>query len=103
MYYKIPLNADLSETSYRALKDTEDCAYIDYNEGYIGENWEEISETDIRELVPEWFEVNVVEEPTEPTNAELAQQIADLERKLTENSVTFSSVDEAIAEGVNDV
>ncbi len=47
MYYKIPLDADLSQTSYRAMKLTEEAAYIEYNDGVIGEDWQEITEEEL--------------------------------------------------------
>lgn len=54
-FYEIPLDTDLSQTSYRARKDTEKCIYIEYNEGFVGENWQEITEEKAREVAPEFF------------------------------------------------
>lgn len=84
MYFKIPLNADLTNTSYRCYKETEDAVYIEYNEGYIGEDWEKSDEAVAREIAPEWFN-NSTPDP-EPTE-----------------DVTWDSMAAAIAEGVNDV
>lgn len=47
MYYKIPLSADLSQTSYRALEITQDFWYIEYNEGVVKEDWKEIAEEEL--------------------------------------------------------
>lgn len=84
-YFKLPLNTDLSQTSIRASVNTEDVQYIEYNEGYIGQDWEEVSESKLIEV----FGYNPFEEkpqlepqPYQPTNAEVAQMISDLQVDL---------------------
>lgn len=61
-YFRLPLNSDLSRTSYRDSKLTETNEYIEYNEGYIGEDWEEITE----ETLIEVFGCNPFVEESEP-------------------------------------
>lgn len=73
-YYKIPLDADLSETSYRCHKTAEEVGYIEYNEGYVGEDWQEVSAADLVDI----FGYNPFEEEEEtpskePTDEELIQ------------------------------
>lgn len=46
-YYRIPLNTDLSLTSCRDSKLSETNKYIEYNEGFVGEDWEEITENEL--------------------------------------------------------
>lgn len=46
-YYKIPLNADLSQTSYRAKRKTEEAAYIEYNEGATAADWQAVTLEDL--------------------------------------------------------
>ncbi len=43
-YYKLPLDTDLSQTSYRDRRDTENSIYIEYNEGFVGDDWESVTE-----------------------------------------------------------
>lgn len=86
-YYKIPLNTDLSETSYRARYDADDVIYIDYNEGKTYEDWAELSEDELFALFDgrDPFEPLPEPEPPEPyqpTNAEVAQMISDLQTDL---------------------
>ena len=74
-YFKIPLEADLSQTSYRAYKATEEAAYIEYNEGVINSDWKELS---LEELIAIFnnnpFEVIIQEEtPVQPSEQELIQ------------------------------
>ena len=101
MYYKIPLNADLSQTSYRAIANTEYAQYIEYNEGYIGQDWEEITE----ETLIEVFGYNPFVEESTPSTPEPSQldRIETALNELAAGSVSTSAVDEAITEGVNDV
>ena len=47
VYYKLPLDADLSQTSYRDRQDTENSIYIEYNEGFVGEDWSAIEESEL--------------------------------------------------------
>ena len=100
-YFRVPLNADLSQTSYRASKNTETNEYIEYNEGYIGENWEEINE----ETLIEVFGYNPFVEESTPSTPEPSQldRIETALNELAAGSVSTSAVDEAITEGVNDV
>lgn len=57
-FFKIPLSADLSITSYRCWGQIGEFAYIEYNDGFEDPSWEEIDEEDIQLLFPEWFVVN---------------------------------------------
>ena len=57
MYYKIPLDADLSRTSYRCHKEIGSYAVIAFNDGLVGNGWEKISAEEAFEIAPEWFEV----------------------------------------------
>ena len=86
MYYRIPLDSDLSVTSYRASASTETHEYIEYNEGYIGPAWEEVTEERLIEvfgrnpfIVPEPEPEPI---PYQPSNAEIAQLISDLQVDL---------------------
>lgn len=83
-YYKIPLNTDLSETSYRARYDTDEATYIDYNEGKTNEDWVELSEDELFALFDgrDPFEPIPEPEPYQPSNAEVAQMISDLQTDL---------------------
>lgn len=47
LYYKIPLNTDLSQTSYRDRRDTDTHIYIEYNEGFVGEDWVAVEESEL--------------------------------------------------------
>lgn len=69
-YYKIPLNSDLSATSFRCRRDKTDAIYIEYNEGFVGEDWNEVSEQEIKTIIPEWFV-----EPIKPLTPEEERQI----------------------------
>ena len=85
MYYKIPLDADLSQTSYRASANTDYALYIEYNEGYIGQDWEEVSESKLVEVFgrnPFTEEPKQEPQPYQPSNAEIAQLISDLQVDL---------------------
>ena len=79
MFYKIPLDADLSKTSYRDRCDTETNAFIEYNEGFVGNDWEEITEEEYMQNYPQQ---SAEPEPYQPTNAEVAQMISDLQADL---------------------
>lgn len=82
-YFKITLNTDLSQTSYRASVSTETHEYIEYNDGYIDPTWEELTE---KQLVEEFgqnpFEEKPESQPYQPSNAEVAQMISDLQADL---------------------
>ncbi len=86
IFYKIPLDADLSQTSYRASVATETNLFIEYNEGHVEPSWVELTE---EELLVQFNGVNpfeekepIVPEPYQPTNAEVAQMISDLQADL---------------------
>lgn len=88
VYYKLPLDADLSQTSYRDRRDTETHIFIEYNEGFVGEDWSAIEES---ELIAE-FGCNpfaVTEELPEVSeqdeiNARILLNQADILAKLSE-------------------
>lgn len=95
-YFEIPLvgNTDLSQTSYRAIAITDYALYIEYNEGYIGQDWEEVLESKLVEvfghnpfeekLEPQPYQPTNAEvaQPYQPSNAEIAQLISDLQVDL---------------------
>ena len=82
-YFKIPLNSNLSQTSYRASAYTETHEYIEYNEGYIGQDWEEVSKSKLVEVFGyNPFEEKPEPQPYQPSNAEVAQMISDLQADL---------------------
>ena len=86
-YYKMPINTDLSITSYRVIKIKDNYQYIEYSSGYKDEKWIQISE---EELLQEFNGLNpFLEEenkennkPYQPSNAEIAQMISDLQADL---------------------
>lgn len=55
MFFKIPLNADLANTSFRCHKCFDDAAYIEYNSGAVSDDWKEISREEVETIAPEWF------------------------------------------------
>ena len=64
MYYKMSIDTDLSATSYRCCQYHDNEAYIQYNEGFLDPQWEEVSEDLIKSLFPDWFEeATIVESP----------------------------------------
>lgn len=84
IFYKIPLDADLSQTSYRASVATETNIFIEYNEGHVEPSWVELTE---EELLAQFegvnpFEEKPIPEPYQPSNAEVAQMISDLQADL---------------------
>ena len=85
-YFKIPLNCDLSQTSYRAITSTETHEYIEYNEGHISEDWEEVTEEQLIEVFGRNPFIDPEPEPEpapyQPSNAEIAQLISDLQVDL---------------------
>lgn len=91
LYYKIPLNTDLSQTSYRDRRDTENNIFIEYNEGFVGEDWVAIEES---ELIAEFgFNPFLMAEETEEfpevseqdeINARILLNQADILAKLNE-------------------
>lgn len=50
MYYRIKKTSNLSSTSYRACVEDSNNKYIEYNEGYVGDDWEEVTLSDIIEV-----------------------------------------------------
>lgn len=56
VYYKMPLNTDLSLTTYRCCEYFNNEIYIEYHGGYCDSNWEKVSEELIYSLFPTWFE-----------------------------------------------
>ena len=97
MFYKIPKNTDLSNTSVRCAKNKDDYTYIEYNEGFIGDDWIEISEDEILEIAPEWFE-----EPEEKEETQL-DRIESTVNDIAKNNTSYAEMAAAIAEGVNDI
>ncbi len=87
MYYKIPLDADLSQTSYRDSRQTENSTYIEYNEGYVDKDWVVVEESDLITafgcnpfVVIEMPEVSEQDE----INAEILLNQAEILAKLNE-------------------
>lgn len=91
LYYKIPLNTDLSQTSYRDRRDTENNIFIEYNEGFVGEDWVTIEESELIAefgcnpflVTEETAEVSKVSEQDE-INAEILLNQAEILAKLNE-------------------
>jgi len=86
-YYKIPLDADLSQTSYRDSRQTWDNIYIEYNEGYVGEDWIAVEESDlIAEFGCNPFVAAELPEVSEQDeiNAEILLNQAEILAKLNE-------------------
>lgn len=86
-YYKIPLNTDLTQTSYRDRRDTETHIYIEYNEGFVGESWIIVKESDlIAEFGCNPFAIIEVPETSEQDeiNAEILLNQAEILAKLNE-------------------
>lgn len=85
-YFKLPLESDLSQTSYRASASTETHEYIEYNDGYINPTWEEVTEEQLIEVFGRnpFIDPEPEPEPTpyQPSNAEIAQLISDLQVDL---------------------
>lgn len=83
MYYKVGSYEELYNTVFKQAKQAEDCVYIEYVDGHLNPDWKQIS---VQELV-EVFGYNPFEEksepqPYQPTNAEVAQMISDLQVDL---------------------
>ena len=95
MFYKIPKNANLSKTSFRCRKDTDDYIYIEYNSGFVGDDWVEISEeTLISELGTDPFNEIVEPEPTEQEliQAEILLNQADILAKQNELDAVLAEI-----------
>lgn len=66
MYYKVPLDDNLSNISYRATVILNGIKYIEYNDGIIGERWIEISEKELKNIFGKNpFVVDPISEPTQ--------------------------------------
>lgn len=80
-FYKIQNLQNLSNTSYRRIEEIRDGYIIEYNEGYIDKQWEEITEKYIQEYFPDWLleEDNdkIVEKYTQPTQLDQIQSMID--------------------------
>lgn len=80
MYFKIPLKTDLTETSCRASKEVGGFLYIDYNSGFVGEEWEVVNKEKMREIASEWFDrkpktqLDIIQAAVEKSNEELRQE-----------------------------
>ena len=84
-YFRTPLDENLSKTSYRAIANTDYALYIEYNEGYIDPSWEEVTEEQLIDVFgfnPFTKESQPKPLPYQPTNAEVAQMISDLQADL---------------------
>ena len=79
MFFKISLNEDLLNTSYRCYGKINDNAYIEYNSGYKSDNWEEISYEKAYQLFPHWFEEHAEYEETQVSNNEIRDMISNVE------------------------
>jgi len=84
MFYKIPLNSDLSNIAYRCMDIVDDYIYIEYLEGEILDSWINIDENSIRSMFPNWFETVIeltqldrIENAISISNEELRQEGAD--------------------------
>ena len=87
MYWKLPIGADLSKTSYRAMHVTDSFWYIERNEGFVGEDWVQLTDEEIREIAPEFFEeqqyddtaskLNRIEKMVETNYADAKQEGSD--------------------------
>jgi len=95
MFYKIPKGVDLSNTSVRCAKTKDDYTYIEYNEGFIGDDWLEVSEDEILEIAPEWLD--------ESKNETQLDRIETAVNDIAKNSTSYAEMASAIAEGVNDI
>ena len=82
--YKIPLDANLSQTSYRASVTTETDLFIEYNDGHVEPSWIKLTEEELLALFDgvNPFEEKPIPEPYQPSNAEVAQMISDLQADL---------------------
>ena len=86
-YYKLHLDTDLSQTSYRDRRDTENSIYIEYNEGFVGDDWLVANESDlITEFGCNPFSVTELPEISEQDeiNAEILLNQAEILAKLNE-------------------
>ena len=58
MYFRLKSLEELNDTSYRVQKQTATGLYIEYNSGYISDDWEQVPEDTMRDIAPEWFETS---------------------------------------------
>ena len=97
MYFKLPLNADLSKTSYAFCEEVNGYYYMGFNDGFISDDWEEVSFEIVESFFPDYFHHEEPHEPSqldrieiaiEKSNAELRQEGADaLTEELIESGV----------------
>jgi hypothetical protein len=86
-YFKIPLSADLSQTSYRARRDTKENIFIEYNEGATAEDWQEITVDDLAAV----FGCNPFEEQPE------AQPLTEAEQMQIETYLNTAFIADVMA------
>ena len=96
MFYKIPLDTDLSETSYRCYKETDEAAFIEYNSGNVGENWVEITKEQAMEIAHEWFSSG--SEESEPTSDPIMEKLESIEAKIQTNEELQTFYDDIVKE-----
>lgn len=99
MYFKLPINTDLSNISYAFCEEIDGYYYIVLNDGLVSDTWEEISFETIYTLFPDHFnyeepesfapsQLDRIELAIEKSNAELRQEGADaLTEELIESGV----------------
>ena len=79
MYYKMPIEQDLTNTSYRCCQYFDEEKYIEYNSGYLDPLWEKVSEETIQNLFPDWFiEADPIEEEPELSPVERLEALINL-------------------------
>lgn len=73
-FYKIPINTDLSNISYRCRKDIGNDIYIEYNQGVVGDNWLKLTlEELVLELGKDPFNENS-QPQAEPTQLDIIEE-----------------------------
>lgn len=97
MFYKIPLGTDLSKTSYRCYKGTDVSAYIEYNQGHVGEDWVELSYDElVSELGEDPFDEQTIEESSlteeEIYQAEIMLTLAKISARQNEQAELLSTL-----------
>lgn len=90
-YFEIPLvgNTDLSQTSYRAMHTTESALYIEYNEGAISGDWNEVT---LAEIIA-FFGFNPFEAQQEPE----AQPLTEAEQMQIETYLNTAFIADMMA------
>lgn len=96
MYLRIPLNADLSQTSFRRYEKIGDVIYIEYCEGVIAEEWEEITLDELKENIPKWFSSHYAEPET--LHDPVMEKLNDIEAKIQTNEDLKSFYDDIVKE-----